>query len=83
LCGNKCDFPEKSWDVDKNTAEEFALELKLPYIQTSAKERTNVELLFETLVRKMRRYYPNNEEEESDLTVGNKKKTKSKTCILF
>jgi Ras-related protein Rab-1A len=48
LVGNKCDLEEKRV-VDKATAQAFADEIGIPYIETSAKNATNVEEAFMTM----------------------------------
>eukprot|EP00689_Sawyeria_marylandensis_P002639 EC824262.1.p1 GENE.EC824262.1~~EC824262.1.p1 ORF type:complete len:204 (+),score=73.13 EC824262.1:50-661(+) len=48
LVGNKCDLQSKKV-VDKSTAEEFANSLGIPFIETSAKNATNVEAAFLTM----------------------------------
>jgi len=50
ICGNKIDLSAKRV-VPTETAKEFADSLGIPFIETSAKDNTNVELLFITLTR--------------------------------
>lgn len=49
LLGNKCDL-ENEKVVDYATAKEFADEMGIPLLETSAKDTTNVELAFMTMV---------------------------------
>ena len=53
LVGNKCDEVSKTV-VDFPTAWDFATEKNLPLVEVSAKDGTNVELAFMTLLSKMR-----------------------------
>ena len=53
LVGNKCDEVAKTV-VDFPTAWDFATEKNLPLVEVSAKDGTNVELAFMTLLSKMR-----------------------------
>eukprot|EP00127_Corallochytrium_limacisporum_P006672 Clim_evm51s232 gene=Clim_evmTU51s232 len=48
LVGNKCDLLDKKV-VDYTTAKEFADKLKIPFLETSAKNATNVEQAFLTM----------------------------------
>ena len=52
LVGNKCDEVSKTV-VDFPTAWDFATEKNLPLVEVSAKDGTNVELAFITLLSKM------------------------------
>lgn len=48
LVGNKCDLEDKRV-VEQSTAQAFAEEIGIPYIETSAKNATNVEEAFMTM----------------------------------
>jgi len=48
LVGNKCDSTSKK-QVDYNTAKQFADEIGIPFLETSAKNATNVEQAFLTM----------------------------------
>eukprot|EP01139_Manchomonas_bermudensis_P009495 Amastigsp_a339264_6132.p2 type:complete len:208 gc:universal Amastigsp_a339264_6132:765-142(-) len=48
LIGNKNDLQEKKV-VDTKVARDFADQLRIPFLETSAKDRTNVELAFMTM----------------------------------
>ena len=54
VIGNKCDLGEESRAVDKEQAEQFVKNLgpDIEYIETSAKENTNVSIAFEKLAEK-------------------------------
>jgi len=53
LVGNKCDLSTKKV-VDYNTAKEFADGLGIPFLETSAKNATNVEQAFMTMAREIK-----------------------------
>jgi Ras-related protein Rab-1A len=53
LVGNKCDLTTKKV-VDYNTAKEFADGLGIPFLETSAKNATNVEEAFITMTREIK-----------------------------
>jgi len=74
LVGNKCDL-EAERTVSTAEAQEVARNMKLPYLEASAKTRINVDLAFFDLVRAIRtaQFVPEKE---------NKKKKKKKCTIL-
>jgi Ras-related protein Rab-1A len=53
LVGNKCDLTSKKV-VDRSSAEEFANSLQIPFIETSAKNATNVEQAFMTMAAEIK-----------------------------
>lgn len=53
LVGNKCDLVNKK-QVDFNTAKEFADKLNIPFLETSAKNATNVEKAFLTMAAEIK-----------------------------
>ena len=57
LVGNKCDL-EKDRKVTTNEGMALAKNFGCPYIETSAKRRTNAEEAFEKLVREIRQENP-------------------------
>jgi len=54
LVGNKCDLTTKKV-VDFNTAKEFADGLGIPFMETSAKNSTNVETAFITMAEEIKK----------------------------
>ena len=58
LIGNKCDL-ESERKVESSKAREFADSLKIPFIETSAKDNINVEFAFMTLAAMVVRNSPN------------------------
>jgi len=53
LVGNKSDLIDKR-AVDEATAKEYAEHLKIPFLETSAKQATNVELAFLTMAAEIK-----------------------------
>ena len=53
LVGNKCDLQSKKV-VDYTTAKEFAEQLGIPFLETSAKNSTNVEQAFLTMAAEIK-----------------------------
>ena len=53
LVGNKCDLVSQK-AVDFNTAKEFADSLGIPFLETSAKNSTNVDDAFLTMAREIK-----------------------------
>ena len=51
LVGNKCDLPDSQRQVTKERAEAMAKKWGVPYIETSAKEKINVQDAFMTVTR--------------------------------
>jgi Ras-related protein Rab-1A len=54
LVGNKCDLTNKKV-VDYTTAKEFGDQLQIPFLETSAKNATNVEQAFMTMAAEIKR----------------------------
>uniref|UniRef100_A0A8C7UFA5 ZRAB1B, member RAS oncogene family a n=1 Tax=Oncorhynchus mykiss TaxID=8022 RepID=A0A8C7UFA5_ONCMY len=54
LVGNKCDLTTKKV-VDYTTAKEFADSLSIPFLETSAKDATNVEQSFMTMAAEIKK----------------------------
>lgn len=53
LVGNKCDLTDKK-AVDHQTAKEYAEQLGIPFLETSAKNATNVEQAFLTMATEIK-----------------------------
>ncbi len=53
MVGNKCDLTSKKV-VDYTTAKEFADSLGIPFLETSAKNATNVEQAFMNLIAEIK-----------------------------
>merc|ERR1712224_1179577 len=53
LVGNKCDMASKK-QVEYNSAKEFADSLSIPFLETSAKNATNVEQAFMTMASEIK-----------------------------
>lgn len=74
LVGNKSDLDHER-TVAPSEVKDLSLLLKIPYLEASAKQRTNVDAAFHDLVRAIRRY-----NEIPDAPVKAKKK---KRCIIM
>uniref|UniRef100_A0A669DJ81 RAB1A, member RAS oncogene family b n=2 Tax=Oreochromis TaxID=8139 RepID=A0A669DJ81_ORENI len=85
LVGNKCDLTTKKV-VDYTTAKEFADSLGIPFLETSAKNATNVEQAFMTMAAEIKkRMGPGataggGEKPNVKLTPGTTVKTSSGGC---
>merc|ERR1711872_1209415 len=80
LVGNKADLTN-SRKVQKMTAENRAEQWKVPYVETSAKTRENVDKVFYDLMREIR-----SRKIDSDATNGGKKPKKTgkkKKCVIL
>jgi len=73
LVGNKCDLTTKKV-VDYNTAKEFADGLGIPFLETSAKNSTNVEDAFITMATEIQKRVssggPNNDKTSGTVVVS-------------
>lgn len=83
LVGNKSDLTTKR-QVDMETAKEFAGNLNIPFLETSAKNATNVEDAFMTMageIKKRMATAPTASETKSKITVSGKTEAvKSSSC---
>jgi len=72
LCGNKCDIPAER-EVSTDVAKELARQWNIPFFETSAKERINVEEAFYQLVREVKNFGPE---------VERRGRSNSNGCVL-
>jgi len=84
LVGNKCDMTNKKV-VDRSTAEEFASNLGIPFLETSAKNSTNVEQAFITMAAEIKNrlaQQPKKKKKKKKKNIGKKQiqKTEKKGC---
>ena len=79
LVGNKCDLIERR-KISQSQAQHQADSWNVPYLETSAKTRENVDKAFFELMREMR-----STKDDSSVTNGDKKSTKCvpKKCRIF
>ena len=73
LVGNKCDL-ESERVISQDEAKNFAKELKIPYLEASAKMRKNVDECFYELVREVRK---------TKKTSSAPSKEKKKGCFIL
>ncbi|XP_067946080.1 ras-like protein 2 [Watersipora subatra] len=78
LIGNKCDLSRDLRSVSGEHGKALARELKLHYVETSAKLNLNVEQAFHDTARYIRKF----QEEERQLHIVKPKKRK-KSCIIL
>jgi GTPase SAR1 family protein len=81
LIGNKCDL-QRQRTVTTEMVEELRAQLKLTYLETSAKTRQNVEESFYELVRQIRAYQLK-ERPPLPLIKKDKKKKKIPSCNML
>merc|ERR1711874_687280 len=81
LVGNKCDLTNKKV-VDYTSAKEYADELTIPFLETSAKNATNVEQAFLTMAaqikNKMQQQPPPNPQGKQRITELNSEPVQSR-----
>lgn len=78
LVGNKADLTDKRL-VTSEEALEKAQEWKVPYVETSAKTRANVDKVFFDLMREIK----SRKMDEGSKDAGKRKKKKGKKCVLL
>lgn len=82
LVGNKCDLVSQKV-VDFHTAKEFADQLGIPFLETSAKNATHVEEAFTTMTREIKNGLPSEKKDGNstaiDLGKGEKQSAGKKT----
>ena len=79
LIGNKADLEEKR-QVTNDEAESTAKDWNVPYIETSAKTKTNVEKAFFDLMRMIK---SRKTDESSKPGAKKKGKTKKRRCVIL
>ena len=83
LIGNKCDL-EESRKVSKDKAQILAEKWEVPYIETSAKTRDNVDKIFFDLLREILADKKSNDQEITNAkTSKTKDGKKSSKCIII
>jgi len=83
MLGNKCDL-ERERLVTTAEGKEFAKKLHIPFFETSAKTRFNVEESFHQLVREVNKWESKQDKEDRfSGTNGKEKKKKNRQCILI
>lgn len=76
MVGNKVDLPRVVWEED---AQNLARQLKIPYIECSAKNRMNVDNAFYELVKVVRKFQLS---ERPPMKQSHSKTKKKKCCVL-
>jgi ras-related protein O-RAL len=79
LVGNKADLEDKRL-VSKEEATRVAESWKVPYIETSAKNRTNVDDIFYLLMREI---YKNKMQQNKTVNGPKSKAKKKRKCLLL
>lgn len=80
VAGNKCDIPESSRQVTQSEAEQWCQSVKVPYMETSAKNNINVSEAFYNLVREIWRHKPATSSTKSKAKGNNYKSQKG--CVI-
>ena len=75
ICGNKCDL-EEDRQVTKNEGEDLAKSFGVPFFETSALSRINVDESFFELVREIRKH-----RDDTPVSAADKKDSKAKALI--
>lgn len=78
LVGNKADLADKR-QVTQEVANAKAEEWKVPYVETSAKTKENVDKVFYDLMREIR----SRKMENGTKTGGKKTKSKKRKCVIL
>lgn len=74
----------KERDVSANEGRQYAKSITAPFVESSAKQRLNVEEGFFELVRQIRKYNQKAQKERPPSPTGkNSKKDRMRTCILL
>ncbi|WWD08864.1 hypothetical protein V865_006978 [Kwoniella europaea PYCC6329] len=83
IVGNKSDLIDER-EVDTTEGEKLAMEWKCSYYETSARTSTNISLVFEDIVRQLRRNdLIRRQERERDPNHSKRKRMKSKKCVIL
>eukprot|EP01083_Nonionella_stella_P118936 355241_1 len=80
LAGNKCDLSNLR-QVPYDNGKKLAKQWNCPFFETSAKDRINIETIFEELVREIERRPPVMNNESETLTI--KQKDSGCSCIVL
>ncbi|KAJ5077764.1 ras-related protein rab-10 [Anaeramoeba ignava] len=72
ILGNKCDLEDKR-QISKEQGEKFAKAKRISFLETSAKEGTNIEKAFEALTKEILKALQNKENTQTDSIVLNPK----------
>ncbi|XP_022241086.1 ras-like protein 2 [Limulus polyphemus] len=78
LVGNKCDLEHQRM-VSQNDIQQLANQLKIPYMECSAKHRLNVDAAFHDLVRHVRKF----QAAERPLVKASKPSNKKRCCTIL
>ena len=78
LVGNKLDIPERK--IDKERAEKFSKKYNMKYFETSAKEGTNVELIFKEIAELILSNKPEKEDNNNTSILSNQSNNSKKHC---
>ena len=78
LVGNKLDIPERK--IDKERAEKLGEKYNMKYFETSAKEGTNVELIFKEIAELILSNKPEKEDNNNTSILSNQSNNSKKHC---
>ena len=80
LVGNKIDLREDMRGINQEKAQKFAESKQMKYFETSAKNGTNVNIIFKELVELILRDLKVEEGTKNNKLLGNKNSSKKNCC---
>lgn len=75
IVGNKADVPDSQRQVSKAEGEALAKKYGIPFLESSAKNNTNINEIFETLGRDIKKYLKESEPKAQNIKIGETKPT--------
>ncbi|CAL5977360.1 Rab2a [Hexamita inflata] len=80
LCGNKCDLPKETWQVDTDSAQKYASMNQLVFYETSAKDNKNITEVFTSLAEAYIKQNQVHKEEPVKIKVDDAKVNSKSGC---
>ncbi|KAJ5077774.1 ras-related protein rab-11a [Anaeramoeba ignava] len=79
IIGNKCDL-EKDRKIPKEKGEKFAKKNKALFMETSAKDGTNIEEVFQMLATEILNVFENKQQKKDNININNPHSEKRRSC---